>query len=923
MADKEKDGASTSSSTVANERKKGSSAASTSAQKSNDINTAYNRETDTGIFALGEAASQLENLDEILAGFELNLPDEANKGSPTDTTEESFPPSLTRRLSYGSTTTLTRVVDDVGTSLQGSSIQVSNILKKFPDGRSVQARIIQDQESGKQRLIRVMRETVEGLELLAEFEAPPDWDVNRIVESIPASVLLGKVAIKRRSSNGQYDNWIVDLSSLQTPLPSNNVTRMNAKEVRAARMNGGNKLAMLKRKPDSDELTSLDMDVSTAKPGSKRVSFRKMSTCSDYEVVSEQEGLTKVQRRRCESVTEEDIRRYLPQARLPVVQEDYAATEEEEEDNDHSLCGSCAKIIRGKAIPKGFIKISKGKLCMTASEIPEDDRSFSDPQAVVANYARMLSENRPKFVEMMFRAVKLNKLDVTKVLCKIIQKSGLKLGDDDFRETESSATILHVALLYNHVDIVDFLLNTGDRDLILAKYETKEYHNQTSLHVAVANGNPDLVEKVIKSLELDDQITLINTLADGHYFKVQHPHGQLCLTAAAWAGSGQVIKTIVRYGGNLAMKNLSGNTLLHSIILQAAQHPGRNDYKTLFDSVLDSTAIWAEQMSYESKFAQQVELEKNQMCITLFKNLLNCRNSDGFTPLALAVVKNTKLFNHIINLEKIYKIPQNKLGSISWVTYDVTEITSFARNVYNKFSVLHILAHNSQHLSRHANIDQDEDYMEMEPMKTLLTRKWDVYRWIYILWFVVHLSYMVVFTASTSETNSSCYNLTACEINPPPPVRRGLAMFIILPLFYITLEMLDLFGSKPYRVEYMTGQNYAARLIKGVMSEWTITGNGPYRMVSVGFSCFTIYWFILYVYCDTYQDMGLAMSLLLGWIFVLFFTRGCRVTCRFSIMIQKMFFRDLIYFLTVYAIVLVAFSFAMNIMFEENNISKV
>jgi len=39
-------------------------------------------------------------------------------------------------------------------------------------------------------------------------------------------------------------------------------------------------------------------------------------------------------------------------------------------------------------------------------------------------------------------------------------------------------------------------------------------------------------------------------------------------------------------------------------------------------------------------------------------------------------------------------------------------------------------------------------------------------------------------------------------------------------------------------------------------------------------------------------------------------------------MIQKMFFRDLIYFLTVYGIVLVAFSFAMNAMFEYSAISK-
>ena len=68
---------------------------------------------------------------------------------------------------------------------------------------------------------------------------------------------------------------------------------------------------------------------------------------------------------------------------------------------------------------------------------------------------------------------------------------------------------------------------------------------------------------------------LINTLADGNYFRSQHPHGQLCLTGAAWAGSGQVIKLLVSYGGLLTIKNLSGNTLLHSIILQSSHYPGK------------------------------------------------------------------------------------------------------------------------------------------------------------------------------------------------------------------------------------------------------------------------------------------------------------------------------------------------------------
>lgn len=132
-----------------------------------------------------------------------------------------------------------------------------------------------------------------------------------------------------------------------------------------------------------------------------------------------------------------------------------------------------------------------------------------DLQALVANYAKMLYQERTQFVDTMFRAVKLNKVDVLKILCKIVQKSDFALSSYDFREPESSATILHVALLYNHAEIIDFLLSLNDPDLILAKYETDEYRNQTGLHVAVANGDEKVIEKLLLALQGQERQVLL------------------------------------------------------------------------------------------------------------------------------------------------------------------------------------------------------------------------------------------------------------------------------------------------------------------------------------------------------------------------------------------------------------------------------
>ena len=570
---------------------------------------------------------------------------------------------------------------------------------------------------------------------------------------------------------------------------------------------------------------------------------------------------------------------------------------------------------------------------MTQSELPSDYKALPGLQALLANYARMLYEEKVNFVKTLFRAVKLNKLDVTRILCKIIQKSGLTLSCKKLREPQSSATVLHVAVLYNSVDIVNYLVRQQDTELIMAKYETEEYRNQTVLHVAVAGGNTDLVRVLLESLDEEHKEELVNTVADGRYFRANHPFGALCLTTAAWAGRGEIIKDLVRHGADPSLKNRRGNTLLHCLILQSAQYPKRTDYQQLLTAVWEATALWADRVNeINSTNTHKRALQLEQTQIEMCRKLLAIRNDDGYTPLELGAATSSALYGHLINAEKIYKIPQNTLGSLTFVTYDVSDITSFAYNTYNKFSILHILAHCSNRLSHKAA--KRADLLETEPINALLLCKWSVYRFVYIGWMVIHLSYMIIFTSVTIQTNSApmtctsnetCVSRIRCDLTCTAiqgEVHYGYAAFLIVPILYLVLEGLDLFGNQPYRLQYMSNQNYIVRLWKCMLSEWTIIGNGPYRMVMVAFCCFVLDWFVKYVRGDSEQEISLALALLLGWIFVLFFTRACRITCKLSIMIQKMFFRDLLYFLTVYGIVLIAFSFSVNAMFTYNRNSN-
>jgi hypothetical protein len=78
------------------------------------------------------------------------------------------------------------------------------------------------------------------------------------------------------------------------------------------------------------------------------------------------------------------------------------------------------------------------------------------------------------------------------------------------------------------------------------------------------------------------------------------------------------------------------------------------------------------------------------------------------------------------------------------------------------------------------------------------------------------------------------------------------------------------------------------------------------------FSVFVLSWLVLHMKGAEDQDIPLSLAMVFGWLFMLFFTRACRHVCRFSIMTQKMFFEDCLYFIAVYIFFWLGFSTAMH-----------
>ncbi|ELU10676.1 hypothetical protein CAPTEDRAFT_220668 [Capitella teleta] len=562
---------------------------------------------------------------------------------------------------------------------------------------------------------------------------------------------------------------------------------------------------------------------------------------------------------------------------------------------------------------------SGAKAGMAASEVdvPGEEAQMPEMKRMIYNYNRMLEDDPDEFRDVLFRAVKLNGVEVVKLLCRLAARKGVKLGSLEMREPASSATVLHVALLYNNEAIAEHLIRMGDTDLLLATYTRKEYENQTALHLAVANGNLKLVDILLRGVSKSEKRQLMNTVASGTFFREDHPEGQLCLSAAAWSKNSETLTLLAKHGASFATQNLKGNTLLHSIVLSSGTDSNQTRYEKLIDRVFEAVGEWAKQCKYTTRIPAERELEVHRKQIKTFHKLLALPNDNGVTPLILAAQIGSPLLIYLLNVEKIYKIPQSSFGSVAWVTYDVSDVTTFARDQYNKFSVLHVLAHNKG-LGRE---EGEENPLEVEPIRSLIRAKWSVYRWVYIAWCILHFMYMCAFThfslRVTRLGNPDESDPEAMQVfeNNHGLHKKLAFLFVFLPIFYIISEFLDWFGSRPYGFQLMHNKTFLSRMMKRSRTEWVITGNGPYRMVLLLYSLSGITWSIHFLHDSDLQIVFLSLTLLLGWIFVLFFTRGCRVTSKFSIMIQKMFFRDLMYFMAVYLVIMVAFTFAVHALY--------
>ncbi|KFP30955.1 Transient receptor potential cation channel subfamily V member 4, partial [Colius striatus] len=281
-------------------------------------------------------------------------------------------------------------------------------------------------------------------------------------------------------------------------------------------------------------------------------------------------------------------------------------------------------------------------------------------------------------------------------------------------------------------------------------------------------------------------------------------------------------------------------------------------------------------------------------CAKLFPdtNLEALLNNDGLSPLMMAA-KTGKIgiFQHIIRREIVdedarhlsRKFKDWAYGPVYSSLYDLSSLDTCGEEV----SVLEILVYNSKIENRH-------EMLAVEPINELLRDKWRKFGAVsFYISVVSYLSAMIIFTlVAYYRPMEGPGNSPVPEASAPVAMpSRTLGPCPPQPLLLFP-QIKDLFMKK----------------CPGVNSFFI---DGSFQLLYFIYSVLVIVTAGLYLGGIEAYLAVMVFALVLGWMNALYFTRGLKLTGTYSIMIQKILFKDLFRFLLVYLLFMIGYASAL------------
>uniref|UniRef100_F6YG79 Transient receptor potential cation channel, subfamily V, member 4 like, gene 4 n=1 Tax=Xenopus tropicalis TaxID=8364 RepID=F6YG79_XENTR len=480
--------------------------------------------------------------------------------------------------------------------------------------------------------------------------------------------------------------------------------------------------------------------------------------------------------------------------------------------------------------------------------------------------------------ELIFNIVSKGCTAKLEGLLPFLLREKKQLTDEEFLEDSTGKTCLSKALMYlkngkNETIpiLIDIANKTGDLRQFINSPFSKYYDGQTALHIAIERRCKDYVELLVqKGADVHAQ-------AKGRFFQPKDEggcfyFGELPLSLAACTKQDDIVDYLtenVYNKADLCRQDSRGNTVLHALVAIA-------------DNTEETTTFVTKM--YDRLVVKCAKLNKECRLETIL-------NNDKMSPLMMAAqLGKIDIFQHIIQLEIKDEEAQHlsrkfrdwNYGPLHSSLYDLATLDTYE----DGDSVLEILVYKSTAKNRH-------EMLAVEPINELLKEKWKKFGAVFFyLSFFAYLFLMIIFTLI------SYYR--PMEGTPPYPYRTttdhlrlvGEIIILLTGIVFLIGNMKDLIMKK----------------YPGVYSLFT---DGCFQLLNFIYSVLVIITATLYLAGIEAYLAVMVIALVLGWINALYFTRGLKLTGMYSVMLQKVLFKDLFRFLLVYLLFMVGYASAL------------
>ena len=467
-----------------------------------------------------------------------------------------------------------------------------------------------------------------------------------------------------------------------------------------------------------------------------------------------------------------------------------------------------------------------------------------------------------------------------------------KIGKNDFIKM----SLLHVALLRGSFDVALELIQPKPNYKCMLFQEG--LHHVTCLHLALLQHNPEVVKKIFESLGKDELEEILYLPSTTRSLRSSDKGAQLPLSLAVLSGNTEIVDSLIEANVDLNKQDNYGYNIFHSLVLQSLE-----DEETaliMFDKIIKYVPIWWKVTVMDAPKASSASARLEALS-SLFKQKTYTEN---LTPLGLAAYLGASvMMERILNTEDAYRFKIMEFGKQDLVCYDMTEIDTTIDPDYTAPSILEILVG--------AKTDNALKSMNIPVIDKLITEKWNNYFMYYFLVSLLYVAFLIVYTVNLTNhmdlakmglnTTYTSDSTTLGWVNNESTALFLSGIFIIGCLFYfLCLGLAILIGV----IVELARRRF--RSIAFVLAWRRLLLSSVVVFVSLAAHL----GFVFRVGDDLFQKVCVIITLVCGWALLIFFMQGFKPTAIFSIMFERILFRDVLLFALGYICIAIGFASA-------------